>query len=376
MSRTTSSITFYCRESKKSKTGLAPVELGICLNGERKFINLPLKFKPEDYNKKRQPKEIAEAIEAFRARVNQYMVDMVNNGIPVTADGLRSIIQTGGIQTYTVNDLFKEYLEILNMRVGTDLSKGVYRKYELVAEKFLGYIDGTKEAVTICNSQIRSFYASLNNQYDGSTSASMMTKLKAFIVFGLDNNRIKINPFQGIKIVKPKKDITYLAESEIKALLGANMGNKSLDRVKDMFLIMCGTGLAYADLKNLKKEDIKNLNGTYYICKKRVKNGQDYTSVVLPFAKDILDRYDELPVISNQKMNTYLKRIGELLGMDKELHCHLARKSYATFLLNKGVRMETVSKTLGHSNTKITQQYYASFINKNIIEEVAAIDFK
>lgn len=100
--RTTQSINFYCRDSKKNKAGLAPVELGICLNGQRRFINLPLKFQPEDFNKKKQPKEIAEAVEAFRVKINQYMVDMVNNGLPLTTDGLRSIIQTGGIQTYTI----------------------------------------------------------------------------------------------------------------------------------------------------------------------------------------------------------------------------------------------------------------------------------
>lgn len=300
MRKTTQSLAFYCRDSKAS-----PVEMGISLNGKRIFINLPFKFRPEDFNKKRQPKEVTEAIEAFRTKVNGYMVEMLNHNMPLTVEGLRSIIQTGGIKSYTIEDLFKDYLDILKLRIGKDLSKGVYRKYELVKEKFEESIDFSKECGTITNSDIRSFYAKLNQKYDGSTTASMMTKLKAFITFGIDNNKIQINPFQGIKIIRPKKDITYLSESEIKALKTASMDNKSLDRVKDMFLLMCATGLAYSDLKNLSLKDIKEHNGTYYISKKRIKNGQDYTAVILPFGKEILDKYEELPVISNQKMNTY-----------------------------------------------------------------------
>ena len=176
------------------------------------------------------------------------------------------------------------------MRVGNDLSKGVYRKYEMVKERFEGYIDFTKECTSLNNGQIRSFYAYLNNQYDGSTTASMMTRLKAFITFGIDNNRIQINPFQGIKIVKPKKDITYLSEAQIRLLLEANMSNQSLAKVLDMFLLMCASELAYADLKNLTKEDVKEHNGTFYIAKKRIKNGQEYTSVILPFGNVILNK--------------------------------------------------------------------------------------
>lgn len=371
--RTTQSVQFYCRDSKANKSGLAPVEMGISLNGKRIFINIPFKFRPEDFNKKRQPREITEVIEAFRVKVNGYMVEMLNHNMPLTVEGLRSIIQTGGIKSYTIEDLFKDYLDILKLRIGKDLSKGVYRKYELVKEKFEESIDFSKECGTITNSDIRSFYAKLNQKYDGSSSASMMTKLKAFITFGIDNNKIQINPFQGVKIVKPKKDITYLTESEIKVLKMASMGNKSLDRVKDMFLLMCATGLAYSDLKNLSLEDVKEHNGTYYISKKRIKNGQDYTAVILPFGKEILDKYEELPVISNQKMNTYLKRIKELLEFDKDLHTHLGRHTYATLLLNRNVNLTTVSKTLGHSNTKITQQFYAKLLDTTIIEEISKV---
>lgn len=347
--------------------------MSICLNGQRRFINLPQKFRPEIFNKKRQPIEIVEAVGIWRTRINGYITEMLQYGQPLTVDNLRRIIQTGGVQTYTVKNLFDEYLAILRKRVGVDMTHGVYRKYELVAEKFGKHIDETKEVTAITNADIRSFYALLNQSYDTSSSASMMTKLKTFITFGMDNGRLKINPFQGIKIVKAKRDITYLSEAEIRRLLQANFDNKSLQQVLDCFIIMCGTGLAYIDLRDLKKSDIEERNGTYFIHKKRVKTGEEYTAVIMPWAMERINKYDVLPVISNQKLNCYLHTIEDILGFPKSLHCHLARHSYATLLLNKRVPISTVAKTLGHSNVKMTSQFYAKVLTETVVDEISQI---
>ena len=254
------------------------------------------------------------------------------------------------------------------------MCKTVYRKYELTKELFLKEIDGNKECTAITNGKIQDFYSVLKKKYDITTTFGYMTKLKTFIRFAIDNDRIKINPFQGIKIVKGQKDISFLSESELMAIKDFKLDNESLERVRDMFLVMAGTGLSYSDLRDLNKTDIKqNENGVYFINKNRNKTGVDYVSVVFPWAKEIIDKYETLPVISNQKLNCYLHHIEKLMSLKKSLHCHLARHTYATLLLNKGVRLETVSKTLGHTTTKITQQYYAKFQPTTIVNEVAKI---
>lgn len=369
--RTTSSIQFYCRKSKANKAGLSPVEMSIDLNGERRFLNLPLKFSPAEFNKRKPKAEIVDALDAWRTKINQYSTELLNSGIPVTVNSLRNIIQQGGIQNYTITTLFEEYLSILSSRVGKDLSKCVFRKYELVRNLFFKYINPDAQCSTITNAVILKFYAELNAKYDTATSAGYMTKLKTYITFGIDNNRIKINPFQGVKIVRPKKDIDYLTEAQIMALKTATIDNLSLRQVRDCFIVMCGTGLAYSDLKELRKEDIQESDGTYYIKKKRIKNGQEYTSVILPWAMEIINNYDRLPVISNQKTNAYLHTIEGVLNFPHKLYCHLARHSYATLLLNKNVPIATVSKTLGHSSTKITTQFYAKLLDDTIIADVA-----
>lgn len=374
MGKTTFAISFYCRASKANRFGQSPVELSICLNGKRKFINLPIKYEASVFNRKRQPQEIVDCLSVWRQRINEYVDEIVRQGIPLTVDNLREVIQTGGIKTYTIKTLFDDYLSILRQRVPNTLTENVYRRYELVRNMFLEHIDGQKEVSAITNGAILSFYAKMNAKYDISTSAGYMTKLKSCIRFAIDNDRLKVNPFNGIKINKGKKDITYLTEEEIRLLLQAKMDNKSLQQVLDCFIVMCGTGLAYSDLKGLRKEDIMEQGDVHYIVKERQKTKGEYTSVIMPWAYERIEKYDgNLPVISNQKLNCYLHTIEVLLNLHKSLHSHLARKSYACLLLQRGVRMETVSKALGHSTTKITQQYYAKLTKDNVIDEVSSI---
>lgn len=370
--RTTNSIQFYCRKSKENKNGESPLEMSICLNGERKFINLPIKFKPEEFNRKRQPQTIQESLAIWRNKINSIINELMLNNIPLTATNIRTTIQTGGVKSYTVQNLFDDYLNILRKRIDKDLSSGVYRKYELVKEQFLNYVNPNAEVTTITNNIIQNYYADLKQKYDDSTTAGYMRKLKTFIKFGMDNDKIKINPFQNIKITRPQKDIDFLTENEINKLASTSTGNTSLDKVKDCFIVMCGTGMAYSDIKQFHKDDLQSDHGTYYINKKREKTGVEYTSVVLPFAASVINKYDgRLPVISNQKFNAYLHTIEVILNIKKKLHTHLARHSYATLLLNKGVKLETVSKTLCHSSTKMTTTYYAKYLPQTIVAEVA-----
>ena len=97
---------------------------------------------------------------------------------------------------------------------------------------------------------------------------------------------------------------------------------------------------------------------------KREKTGVNFNVPLLDIPKQILDKYAGklpnqmvLPVPSNQKMNAYLKEIGDLCGIEKELTFHLARHTFATLALSKGVSIESVSKMLGHTNIKTTQIY-------------------
>lgn len=78
----------------------------------------------------------------------------------------------------------------------------------------------------------------------------------------------------------------------------------------------------------------------------------------------------KLPEISNQKYNSYLKEVGEIIGIKAKLTTHIGRKTFGTIALNSDYSIESVSKMLGHTNIKTTQGHYAVVLKKRIIEEV------
>ena len=112
-------------------------------------------------------------------------------------------------------------------------------------------------------------------------------------------------------------------------------------------------------------------NGQCYISKNRVKTEIPFISVILPDGMEILKKYNfQLPLISIEKVNAYLKIIQDLSDINKPLHTHIARHTYATRCLNAGVRIEVVSKLLGHTNIRQTQ-HYAKLLKNSIVDEVS-----
>lgn len=362
--RTTSSIAFFCRNSKANKQGLAPLECSVTICGSRKFLNLPIKFKPEDFNKKKPTQEIVDAMDLWRNRITQYQIQMMKEGMVITAETLRQVIQSGGVKAYTVGRLFDDYLTLLKKRVGIDLKDTVYRKYELVAERVLKYARRDDDITSLTPHLIQTIISDWRRVMDPATVVGYATRLKTFIRFALDNGKLQINPFQGIKLTKPVKPIRALTEEDVMNLLGLSLEPR-LQRVLDLFLIQCGTGMAYADLCIFSQADLKKEGDYYYLNKERVKTGKTFTAIVFPWAVPIINHYRTLPIISNQKYNKYLKEI------DPKLTTHMGRRTYATLLRNKNVSIDVVAAALG-DNPQIAARYYAKVFDSTILQQQLA----
>lgn len=376
----TFNVNFYVRKSKVQKNGLAPMEVSICINGDRVFIQLPYKCSPEDFNKKRQPKEIVDYVAAMRKRINEILSDMVASGEPLTADALKDYIKYGGYKSYSVENLFEDYLNILKSRIGKTITKDVYSKYERVRNLFFTIVNKNLECTSISPAHIQRYKAMCENNYMTATAAGYLQKLKTFITFAIDNGHLKINPFQGVKINKGTPKMDYLTSEEIETLRNLDIKNPSLRNVRDAFLFQICSGLSYSDMKTLRIEDIREKDGVYYIKKNRNKTNVEYVSVLLPFVKNlfVFDNQGVIigfcfKIISNQRVNSYLHEIERLYNFPKNLHSHLARHSYAHLLLNDfGVRAETAARAMGHSSTKMTLKYYANISEQTTINEISS----
>ena len=157
--------------------------------------------------------------------------------------------------------------------------------------------------------------------------------------------------------------------------------------VRDIFLFSCFTGLAYIDVKNLTKSHISiGIDGEKWIFTHRQKTESASKIPILPLTQMIIDKYEDnpqsvnqeklLPILSNQKMNAYLKEIATVCNIEKELTFHIARHTFATTVtLTNGVPIESVSKMLGHKNLRTTQ-HYAKVLDKKVSEDMKILRAK
>jgi integrase len=176
----------------------------------------------------------------------------------------------------------------------------------------------------------------------------------------------------------------FLTEQELQTLSNKALMNERLRQVRDIFVFSCYTGLAYIDAANLTPQNIGiGMDGERWIYTFRQKTDTRTNIPVLPPAMAIIEKYKEhqlckvknklLPILSNQKMNAYLKEIAALCNINKELTFHIARHTFATTVtLSNGIPIETVSKMLGHSSIKQTQ-HYAKILDRKVSDDMKVL---
>lgn len=370
-------FSFYCRESKTGKKGTAPIEMSIVLGGKRVFINLPRHEKPTAFRKamtETKDNDIKRFCKAAEHNAKAAVTDLMEKGLSLTAEDLRQYIKYGGVKPYTIKDLFDDYLKAIRLRVGTSLTEVSYHRYEVTRDMFYEHIDCGLSVRHITESLVVGFYDSLKERYEPSTSGGIMTRLKTVVKYGIDRGEITCNPFAVIKIYKGKPKKEFLSDVELNKIMAKDFGIDRLNQVRDLFLFQASTGLSYSDMAEISQADIRQRQGIYFISKARNKTGVPFCCVVLPIGVEIFNRYHGcLPIVSNQKLNAYLKEIEVICGIDKTLHTHLARKTYATYMNRQGYRVSTISKMLGHSNTAITESTYVMFEDNAVIDEARII---
>lgn len=211
-----------------------------------------------------------------------------------------------------------------------------------------------------------------------------LERLKKLLNLAIKLEWLEKNPFRSYSFNFEKNDRQFLTERELHILEETIFTSDSLERVKDMFLFSCYSGLSYIDLKELTTNQIvKGIDGKEWIYTKREKTQQSVKIPLLESAKGIIKKYQEqhlketkevFPVISNQKINKYLKEIMNSIGIRKKITFHSARHTFATVVtLSNGVPIETVSKLLGH--TKIsTTQIYARVLENKLSSDISKLD--
>ncbi len=189
------------------------------------------------------------------------------------------------------------------------------------------------------------------------------------------------DPFINYKLKFKKTERQFLTEREIKLIEETSFKVPSYEKIKDLFIFACYTGLSYVDVQELRADHLeKGIDGNDWLYTKRTKTDESLKIPLLPKAKEIIDKYTEdpnimasgrlLPIYTNHMLNRTLKDIAKACGIHKKMTFHVARHTFATSItLSNGVPIETVSKLLG--NTKLsTTQIYARVIEKKVGEDM------
>ena len=263
----------------------------------------------------------------------------------------------------------------LTARVGNDVSVNTVKKYKTIKLKVIGYLNSKLKRndyylLELSNKFIFDFdtYLRTEGKLSHNAVAKNMQQLRRVITVAIQNEWLPKDPFPNYRITPKETERGFLSIEEVELISSAVLVER-LDRVRDVFLFCCYTGLAYADVSKLNLQHLfKGEDSHTWIKISRTKTKTQALIPVIPQAISILDKYKEqtiaansellLPIISNQNLNKYLKEIGEITCIKKRLSMHLGRHTFATTItLNRGVDIVSVSKMLGHRALVETQKY-------------------
>jgi site-specific recombinase XerD len=383
MNRATCTVLFYVKRTKTLKDGNIPIFVRITVNNKRIEFGLQRKVVDGQWNAEKgkalpnskQNKEINAYLDTVRLNIFVKKRELEEKGNAITVQQLKDAYLDIGIRNRTLLEIFKEHNDNCKKLVNIDFTPSTIERYETCYNHVLNFMKTTYKKKDIpINEVIPMFisdfelYLKTTRKCSHNTSTKYIKNFKKIIRIALANDWLKKDPFVNIKFHLDDVNMDFLDENELNALINKNFEILRLQQVKDVYLFCCFTGLAFVDVSSLEAKDIIKKGNQYWIKKQRKKTKNWCNIPLLAPAINILEKYRNnaecikngvlLPVISNQKTNSYLKEIADVTGIKKNLSTHTARHTFATTVtLANQVSMEVVSKMLGHSSLDMTKKY-------------------
>lgn len=395
---------FYLKKPKNYQVGPMPIYFRITLDGPPKEMSTTMKCLPADWDNKTErflpsaPSAISlnEGLEKLENKAKdtyRYLSEMEPETI-ITAQRLKDRMKGIIVKKKTLLEVFQEHNDQVEALVGKVFSKGTFQRYNTSYSHTLEFIKQKYGSSDIAISQVNhefiaayDFYLRTERECNNNTTVKYIKNFKKIILICLASGYISVNPFLNYKgkIKKVKKD--ELSSEQIECLANKDFKIERLSQVRDVFLFSCYTGLSYIDVYNLRPSDIvTGVDGELWIDKDRQKSGINSLIPLLPCALTLIEKYKSnkiclnrnrvFPVSSNQKMNAYLKEIGDICEFINPLNYGKSRHTFATTItLSNNVPIETVSKMMGHTNIRTTQ-IYARVVEKKISTDMKVLKQK
>jgi site-specific recombinase XerD len=383
LKKTTFSIIFFVKRTKVLKNGALPIYTRITINGERaQFViqkdieeNLWDNGRGQAKGYSKEAREVNDYLDFIKSKLREHKVYMEEHNEPLTAFALRDRYMGIDNKCKSILELFREHNDKCNGLMNKDFAPATVKKYETTCKHLEDFIKLKFKRSDLSLTEITpmfvndfEYYLKTNRKCNNNSTIKYIKNFKKIVLIAIANGWMKSNPFSNIKYHFDEVDMAFLTEEELNRLMDKEFDIERLKLVKDIYIFCCFTGLAFIDVKNLTNEDIEEKDGRLWIKKKRQKTKNWCNIPLLAPALNLINKYKNhptcikngvvLPVLSNQKLNAYLKEIADLCEIKKNLSMHTARHTFATTVtLSNQVSMEVVSKMLGHSSINMTKKY-------------------
>ena len=386
-------------KSKENSKGVCPLYCRITYSGKRKQFSTGIFVDPGHWIAKKQlviteaptARNLNGRLAVIRQKLQLAFLALDLEGTPFDVGDITAKYFGKKVRKeVTLVQYFRDYLARQSKLIGKDIKVSTWKKFDYVCSDVEAFLWAKYKVKDIPLRKLKGqfleefqYYLKTEKGQKQVTVNKAIQRLRKPVKVAVGEGYLESDPFAQHKPGRVHKEVIFLTKDELEKLEKHDFAQPRLQLVRDLFIFCCYTGLAYREMSNLKKVHIiKGFDGNDWITMKREKTSKDIAVPLLPRAKSIIEKYrsDEdyvLPKFSNQKMNSYLKEIGDIVGFEKSISHHTARKTFAsTILLYNDVPMEIVSELLGHSSMKITQEYYGKVVQRRVSEEIDRITNK
>jgi site-specific recombinase XerD len=391
----------FLRKQGFKDIGNSTVYIRITADGSRTEVSTKITVSQSkwDPNKGRvkgtndESKRLNSGIITFEHRIREIYNRFIEQGKIVTADSIKNELLGSDHKKRLLLQQFKLAVYDMEVRQAAGYAKGTVKNWKVTQGHLQEFLNDHLHVKDIAFHQLEldfivEFERFARSKWSCGNNAALkhIERIRKVVKTAVVNKWLIKDPFMGFKAKQEKSNRTFLTNDELSAIQTKELHVERLERIRDIFVFCCYTGLAHVDVANLTIGNIVvGIDGKKWIYTFRQKTNIKSNIPLLPVALEILKKYQPenatadsrvLPVITNIKTNAYLKEIATLCGISKNLTFHMARHTFATIVtLTNGVPLETVSRMLGH--TKITTtQIYAKVLESKVSEDMNELEEK
>lgn len=380
----------FDRKNTSTKAKDALVQVEILFERKKKYVTTGVRVFRDQWSdrqrivRREDAMQLNDRIDAVKNPIDDFITSLMRDGVAFTWDRLETFLSREAVKEQTFIEYVAERIAGRN-----DIRESTRKSHTKILSS-LEEFSRIRTFDDLTRANIAAYYDWLLGREivkigrDGKeyrtrmavpTVASYMKILRTYIRDAIVHERIDRDPSVGVKVKRGDYEQTrWLTEEEIGRIENAELSSGSLVRVRDLFIFSCYSGLAFSDLMDFKPEKLEKEGDETYLYGKRLKTGKEYIVLVLPKAREILEKYGyNLPKYSNQQYNHRLKDLAKEAGVDKPLSSHWSRISFGFMALNQGVRIEVVSKAMGHSTISETQRTYSRILKKTVVSEMSKL---